>query len=472
MKTKITLTGLLLASTLSFQDTRAQQVDMNQSVQQTIRRITKMGPHHAIYYKLMETGNTAFFKTTQNQSRLIAHKYREFANGGFVNRDTVRYTYTGSNLGTWLGEMNYDVALGMVFDPGGSSYDFETQRVQTMDGAGNITERTYNMWDNANANWKAQGRDLYIYNAQNKLVSMQYQPWSTAMNNWGNDTLYEFTYDTATSKLAFIEGKTWNDTGNYWNVSFRYAYNYDVNGDIFSETLQSWSPSDLSYKNVSRYKYTYNNGNMINATYQDWNTGLSNWANNQQMVYTYNGSGDLTESTVQNWNNALNMWQNDVKYAYTHDGNGNTLTETKMTWGGSAYTNTDRVSLTYNNNNQPLTIMTDSWDGLNWANNANSVAYDLYYEELLSVPEVTAFETKIYPVPASNQFTVELNSKNAETVTMTLFDVQGRAVKQWKNQVSGQFAAQISVSELPAGSYWLKIQGQNAVSTKPVVVIR
>ncbi|RYZ50477.1 MAG: T9SS type A sorting domain-containing protein [Sphingobacteriales bacterium] len=472
MKAKITLTALLLAGSLIPQNTEAQYASLPAPLQQTIQRTHYTAPHHPLYYTHVQQTNEGLQKTTNTQSRLLAYEYSEYNGTNFQNKDTVKYNYSGNNMGEWMGVMNYDSYVGMKYDAGGTIYDFDNQAIQTFDANGNVLDRTFNMWDAGNANWASYARDIYSYNSMNQKLTQQRQPWNSSVSNWGNDTLYEFTYDTSNHRLLFMEGKTWNDTGNYWNVSFRYGYTYDVNGDILTETLQYWSVPDVNYKNESRYKYTYNNGRMINSTFQTWNPGINNWVNNQQMNYTYNTMGERTDATVQNWLVGPGAWENHMKYNYTYDANHNVLTETSQNWTSGAFENARRTNFTYNTFDQPTAITTEGWNSGAWTNDMNSTMYTLYYEELLDVPALTQNESRIYPVPASSVINIELNWNKAETVNIAMIDAQGRVVKQWNDHVSGAYTKAVSIDDLASGSYWVKISGSAATTTKAIAIIR
>lgn len=481
METKITLTGLLLAATLLSQDTNAQQSPFRGHAKATIERIASGNvPHHSHYYTHVQQAMPSAQKTTTNQYSLVATKYATY-NGGFVNSDTTLYSYSNGRMGTWMGDMNYDNAITMAYDAGGTIYDFNNRRAQTFDANGHITERLYENWDNVNFVYTPFAHDIYIYNSNGQLTDMQYQLWDAtlAQPNWDNDTLYQFAYDTVSGQVLTMEGKTWNDTGGYWNVSFRYVYTYDVSGNLIMETLQSWNQPTTSYNNVSRYKYLYNSGRMINAVYQTYNAGTANWTSVNQTNYTYNTSGWMTEATMQNWNNGFNTWENDMRYAYTYDTDGDVLTEVGQSWDGSGngvFNNMTRTSMTYDtttpDNHMPMLVETESWSNGAWGYDNNSTQTRLFFNEIISnVKNVTKIDANVFPSPAADHINIQFNWNKPETVSMAIYDAQGRIAKQWTDNVSGQYSKKIAVTELPSGTYWVKIVGSTAVSNKQIVII-
>ena len=84
---------------------------------------------------------------------------------------------------------------------------------------------------------------------------------------------------------------------------------------------------------------------------------------------------------------------------------------------------------------------------------------------IAGVPAVAEMDVRVYPNPASDVVCVSFQSDNAP-VMLTLVDMQGRVLKQ--QQVSEEY--RMSVRDLAAGIYLLRLQSGSAVSVRKIQV--
>ena len=82
-----------------------------------------------------------------------------------------------------------------------------------------------------------------------------------------------------------------------------------------------------------------------------------------------------------------------------------------------------------------------------------------------AVPAVAEMDVRVYPNPASDYVCVSCQSDNAP-VMLTLVDMQGRVLTQ--QQVSGEY--RLSVRDLAAGIYLIRLQSGSAVSVRKIQV--
>ena len=134
--------------------------------------------------------------------------------------------------------------------------------------------KTLLVWDNDQ--WENSWRNIYSYDAENKLIEELDQGW----NN------------------------------NMWNDVFRGYYYYDTNSNLIEFLAQSSVGI-----NFLRYLYSYDaNNNRIEQIRQMWNG--TDWDNGGRVLYTYNTNNDLTEEIIQEWDGS--EWVNIDKYTYLY----------------------------------------------------------------------------------------------------------------------------------------------------------
>ena len=78
---------------------------------------------------------------------------------------------------------------------------------------------------------------------------------------------------------------------------------------------------------------------------------------------------------------------------------------------------------------------------------------------------------EIYPNPAYSVVYLEVESERLESVALELWDSQGRRVRQHQYRaITGVWSAQVEVSDLPKGIYWLRLSGEQFQTWRKVVV--
>ena len=81
-------------------------------------------------------------------------------------------------------------------------------------------------------------------------------------------------------------------------------------------------------------------------------------------------------------------------------------------------------------------------------------------------------ELFLFPNPSSGTFSVALNEIENSTVTLTLLNALGQPVLNYEAAVNGQFVKQFDVSELPDGSYYLRLKSGEQQFERTVIIAR
>ena len=80
----------------------------------------------------------------------------------------------------------------------------------------------------------------------------------------------------------------------------------------------------------------------------------------------------------------------------------------------------------------------------------------------------TKFDVKLYPNPNNGSFTIETNMSVPENVYLNVFNIQGKEV--WSDQVNGHDKTIVSLPELSAGMYFIRIWSAGKAVTKRFVL--
>ena len=76
---------------------------------------------------------------------------------------------------------------------------------------------------------------------------------------------------------------------------------------------------------------------------------------------------------------------------------------------------------------------------------------------------------KIYPNPALDQFTLSIEIKNKEDLTLKIYDVIGKLISTEKIYQNDQ---KINVDKLNNGVYWIEVQSSNWTEKEQLLIQR
>jgi hypothetical protein len=196
-----------------------------------------------------------------------------------------------------------------------------------------------------------------------------------------------------------------------------------------------------------------------------------------QSLYTYDANGNNTNTINKGY--VTNTLQDTSQFNYTYDANNNELSEITQSYNTatSLWTNTARQRYTYDSYNNPTVYITDTWHSGGFWQSASTdelfyFYYQLYYPSGIATVEEAKGKLNVYPSPASSLLNIDLSWDDAQAATITIYDASGRLYRQWESTAGTSYQSNISVSELPAGIYYMSVKGQSGQITKSFSIVR
>lgn len=121
----------------------------------------------------------------------------------------------------------------------------------------------------------------------------------------------------------------------------------------------------------------------------------------------------------------------------------------------------------------PLTA-TSGMMFITFTSNSSTTAggWEAYYEiNNVGVEESGTFEyLNVFPNPANDNITVELQTKSTQSINIELMTITGEIIISESSKASGKFTRSIDISKLAQGIYFLKITNEIGIVNKKIVV--
>ncbi len=405
----------------------------------------------------------------QTSSRLVGRADWSNSSSVFVPVDSTSYAYSGSRGGDLTHVMKYDNSTSWYYFD--SAYLNNWYYVQTFDANNNITSTISEYWDGTT--WQLNTNTLYTYNSSNQVVTMIEQSWGGSA--WTPVSQDVYSYNSA-GKLYVDQYQTWDAGTLAFVASTQKTYYYDGANNKINETDQMYVSGSPVY--TSQWAYTYSGTNqLLTTTYSTW-TG-STWAPLTMTSNTYDSTGNMTYTLYQNYDAGTGTWVNSTLHSYTLFTSGHMATvDVYQTWDnvGSAWVNSMQYTYSYNSNNQLVSSVGQSWNVVGVYEFANGDPMSRYYYQIYTPTTavnnvaLNADDANIYPVPAQGMLHVDVKWAEAQAASISIYDAQGREVRQWNAPSGTDYSSAVSVNGLANGTYFVKIAGAKNQIVKQIVV--
>ena len=395
------------------------------------------------------------------KGNLILQQYQVFEYGKWNNGMKANYSYDNQNN-----------LLEVIYSYWEDDQWEDTEKDHyTYDAQNNVIEILYSYWDGY---WENVFKESYSYNNQNKVTELLFSSWED--NQWVPEGKATYSYFEENRKVEIIF-QWWEGT---WVNEEKVIATFDLQENLLEAIYQEWDyPAQwISY---SKENFTYNTFNSITQElYQYWDEDLNKWENYERIVYTYDTQNNLLEWVAQDW---WDEWINIQKNSYTYDAQNNRTTETMQEWDFdlSKWENLEKGNYTYDKNDNATSGFCERWENNTWTpgggslnvyyNNMQSVIDDKGYRFTasyvkpgdLSIPENPQKNTiKVYPNPTTGELTITnyvLGIGTLSEVEVEIYDVFGKKLSS-NHLITSSSNHQINISHLPAGIYFLRVDGQ------------
>lgn len=417
--------------------------------------------------------------------RSFALEHYDGTTTSFKGADSAVYYYSGNRLGqpsfAWLEAilrspsyraMLYNIAPELQYDsvhtyrgsstqPGYTDANIVYTQAfnntlitgRTRLSSGNVTAQetfTYN----GNNDWtvsEAQGvKTEYHYNTANLPDTVKRYLYNSSTQTYVHTSTKYFTYD-ANNKLVQMN-HIFKPANDY------YIYDYTYNTSNLPEYIMVTQGGNQPVPDtLDLFEYTYTSGNDLATELRRHSNGPGGIGGDLEKydlhVNTYNNKHHKLEDLTYNWNTTTQVWDTFSKWTYT-------------------YTQADL----------PETFESLWWDGPNqvWAPKQDTndfrtshrmrLHYEVTWPVTIANQPYNQPTIQLYPNPAGEVLTFRISMETAQPFTVSIADIQGRTLMQWKEAATKEYTRTIPTAALPAGTYVLRVDGEGVEQAKMFVV--
>lgn len=401
--------------------------------------------------------------TMPGNQRMIAKVYAQYKNGSFIPVDSVTYQYSNDRGSIPNPEdinnddhVLFDISTTYAFNAPSGTYENSRQRVQNFID-NKVNELVYKKWHATTSSWKNAERYLYTYDNSGKMHSSVLQLWYGTL--WTNDINSVLSYDQ-NNNIVQMNSST-------YTIDFV----YDQHNNLVTIEDKVWSHS-AGWSNNERKNYKYNGGDISEYVLEKWVNG--NWENTGKWEYAYDANANVILSTEYVW--ASGSWHKMREEQFTYDAVGNMLEKVEKKWNttSGAFENSRKEVRAYNVNQLPTSITGFTWDASIWTHSDDDINVRYYYEQYFpaNINDMAGeYNMAVYPVPAATNINISFKLNKAQDFSVAIKNISGNIIHAEVVRSATTYNNNISVNDLPSGTYFLHVNGANVNMVKKVAIV-
>jgi hypothetical protein len=313
---------------------------------------------------------------------------------------------------------------------------------------GNVLSIIVSNWDTTNTSWTYFSKFNYQYNTNNKIIEYISEEWDTLTNNWMKDEKHESIFDAFGYKIGKIESR------------------YESN---------SWILANKNEYILNTLHY------VVEDNGYNWDNGSGSWVQSIfKSVYFYDIIGNMIESNELRWNDSSLVWEDDRRSLGTYDTNYvfNDLVLPMHCWIFTFFYSSltephpyyDFDNITHLFNCMLLSSEYKKWNSTTSLWNTYNESQYHYSDHTASISENNSdFALKIFPNPASDIVTLNIDNTNNADLTLNIYNVIGALVK---TETLEQNRQQINIGNLTNGIYLVEIKSKEWTKIQKLIIQR
>ena len=421
---------------------------------------------------LLVFGNTLFAQQYRLK-KMESYKLTPYSYPVFQKTDSSIFYYSGGRGGYYTADYiaQYLLPKNQYFD-----YFYEPNRIIKHDSI-------------CRNNW-AENKSFSTYNIVQQFDNLNNVVY---YKNTHNVKLYVWTIDSAT--YSYNGSRLTQSYSKYPGHQLLYTYNLfkqldsiiNVNGRIYKTftygsnyLLQESTEYDNYGTAITKIHYYYNSLNTPDSIVTERYDGTV-WYDADTRVYTYTTTPATTTEDYYYTNTASfpkRISSRTINFFSTHNRLDSVYSQRH---NGSSFINATRNRYYYNTLILLDSVVTDRWDGTQWADFADTTGiychkhyftYEPYFPTSIATAQNIQINLATYPNPATDIIHLNAELPAQAAVTVGIYDAQGRLLRKQDVASTKQLRMQMVVAELPTGMYVLRVDGKDITGSQQFIISR
>lgn len=406
----------------------------------------------------------------------ILHEKALKQNDSIVYIDSIFYLTWNSDIGNWERQQKYS----FTYDTSGNTvtefehcwqngkWEPDIKTNYSYNGS-NLIQKIKFEWDSYMEFWQEIQKRALSYSGE-KLIQTDIDMWSFLYEDWYDDSIYTYTYNSIGKRAEQIE-EYWHVPLNSWFNRWKFNYSYNTDSLLKQKIKYDWDLDLILWKGILQNFYSYDSiGRLIEDLQQSQDLNSYVWINNILRNYNYNNQGLISEFIASDWYEDGAFWIQNTKYTYLYNSEGK-LTKRQRHWFDhdiSIWENFELVLNNYTDDGYLTSTTIQIWNSTNntWQ---NTERYYYFYSPASSIFEIAETNSvSVYPNPATSILKLSATGIHDRS-SIYLFDNLGR-LKVRVQDIFLNEETTLEVSDLPRGIYLLIIETGNGRIVRKVIL--
>lgn len=290
------------------------------------------------------------------------------------------------------------------------------------------------------------------HNVEGILKNMISYTWDPIQETWEKD--YEVT-------LEYDKGKRMSEEIYYSNEErYKNEYWYNAQGILDTVYYSSWNPSTSTWEYGVKEVFKINDQGLetSHVSYL-WIDLASSWWPSSKTELSYNSNGDVILSNEYDRDSENTTWLYLSQDKFFYDNQGNDSLVISSNWDDQLQTFIPAVKHEYSMETHSMFIKTYDFNAVSqtWKNSQISEIY--FHRDPVAVSDqVLKSQFDVYPNPTVDKIIVN----GSHALQYTIYDLLG-------NEVLSVNTPEINVTQLPKGTYMLKIVTEKGTQSKSFI---
>jgi hypothetical protein len=235
--------------------------------------------------------------------------------------------------------------------------------------------------------------------------------------------------------------------------------------------------------NDRKVKFIYEYNKLKYNLFQYWNKDQATWIDEQRVTINYDTNDNVISNLVEN--HVGSEWIYSAKTIISYNDHQDPVTNIQQSWDttNSSWINFQKTTFTYNSNFKRSKVCYQLWKNGEWETDINQTyiytetrpeTVPLLIEKTSSAITESFQLNQNYPNPFNPTTHITYQLKSVQNVNITVYDITGRKVVVLVNQKksAGHHSVTFHGDGLSSGVYFYRLKAGDFTKTRKMILLK